>query len=186
MTEITKNTKQYKLHLGCGSKFIQDYVHIDVVPYDHIDHVATVDNLTFIETNSVDVIYTCHVLEHFKRKQTEQVLAEWYRVLKPGGVLRLAVPDFEAICKVYQKSKDINLVIGPLFGKQNYLYNIHYNIFDFNSLYKTLTDNGFTDIKRYDPFTTEHAHVDDYSMSYIPHMDFKNGTCISLNVEAKK
>jgi SAM-dependent methyltransferase len=175
-----------KLHLGCGRKYIPGYVHIDIVPYDHIDHVSSIDNLSFIESNSVEVIYTCHVLEHFKRKQTKTVLDEWFRVLKPNGTLRLAVPDFESICKVYQEKKDLNLVIGPLFGNQNYLYNIHYNIFDFSSLSKLLSDVGFSDIKRYDPFSTEHANVDDFSMAYIPHMDFKNGTCISLNIEARK
>lgn len=175
-----------KLHLGCGNKFIQGYVHIDIIPYDHIDHVSSIDDLSFIESNSVDVIYTCHVLEHFKRNQTKRVLEEWFRVLKPNGTLRLAVPDFESICNVYQEKKDLNLIIGPLFGRQNYLYNIHYNIFDFKSLKDLLSEVGFININRYDPFLTEHANVDDFSMAYIPHMDFKNGTCISLNVEAIK
>lgn len=175
-----------KLHLGCGKKFIPGYVHIDIIPYDHIDHVSSIDNLSFIKNNSVDVIYTCHVLEHFKRNQTKKVLEEWFRVLKPSGTLRLAVPDFESISEVYTKTKDLSLVIGPLFGGQDYLYNIHYNIFDFKYLYNLLGDVGFSNIRRYDPFSTEHSSVDDYSMAYIPHMDFENGTCISLNVEATK
>jgi predicted SAM-dependent methyltransferase len=175
-----------KLHLGCGSKFILGYTHIDIIPYEHIDHVSSIDNLSFIQNDSVEVIYNCHVLEHFKRKQTKSVLTEWFRILKPGGVLRISVPDFESICKVYQETKDLNLVIGPLFGGQTYLYNIHYNMFDFRSLNKLLTDIGFNDVKRYDPFSTEHAYVDDYSRAYIPHMDFENGTCISLNIEATK
>lgn len=175
-----------KLHLGCGKKYIEGYVHIDTIPYDHIDHVASIESLPFIEDNSADIIYACHVLEHFKRKQTLSVLKEWYRVIKPGGVLRVSVPDFESICDVYQKNKNLNQVIGPLFGNQNYLYNIHYNIFDFNSLTQVLKEARFTNIIRYDPFKTEHSGVDDYSMAYIPHMDFKNGTCISLNIEANK
>jgi len=175
-----------KLHLGCGSKFIPGYTHIDVIPYDHIDHVSSIDNLSFIQNDSVDVIYNCHVLEHFKRQQTKLVLTEWFRILKSGGVLRVSVPDFESVCNVYQETKDLNLVIGPLFGGQTYLYNIHYNMFDFQSLNKLLTDTGFKDVKRYDPFATEHADIDDYSRAYIPHMDFENGTCISLNIEAIK
>jgi predicted SAM-dependent methyltransferase len=175
-----------KLHLGCGKKIIKGYVHIDVVPHEHVDHVASIDNLPFIENNAADVIYNCHVLEHFKRSQVKSVLQEWYRVLKPGGILRISVPNFEAICEVYQTTKNLNLVIGPIFGGQSYLYNIHYNIFDFTSLTKSLTEVGFKNVVKYNPFNTEHSHVDDYSMAYIPHMDFKNGTCISLNVEATK
>ncbi len=172
-----------KLHLGCGKRFIAGFVHIDAVDYPHIDHVATIDNLSFIQNQSVDLIYTCHVLEHFKRRDIGRVLAEWYRLLKPGGILRVSVPDFEKLCEVYQKEKNINLVIGALFGRQDYLYNIHYNVFDFTTLEKALKESGFSDIKRYDWKKTEHADMDDFSQAYIPHMDKENGTLISLNVE---
>jgi len=70
-----------KLHLGCGPRFIPDYVHIDAVPHDHVDIVSTIDKLPFIEDASVDVIYNCHVLEHFQRAMATDVLREWYRVL---------------------------------------------------------------------------------------------------------
>ena len=76
-----------KLHLGCGKRFIPGYVHIDAVDYPHIDHITAIDNLSFIDDNSVDVIYNCHVLEHFKRRDVSRVLKEWRRVLKPDGTL---------------------------------------------------------------------------------------------------
>lgn len=175
-----------KLHLGCGKRYIPGYVHIDVVDYPHIDHVSSIDNLSFLQPESVEAIYNCHVLEHFKRREVPRVLAEWFRVLAPGGLLRIAVPDFTAICDVYQRTGDIDLVIGPIFGRQDYLYNVHYNIFDYESLRRQLTDTGFADVRRYDWRDTEHANVDDFSQAYIPHMDKKRGTLISLNIEARK
>lgn len=175
-----------KLHLGCGKRFIPGFVHIDVVPFKHIDHVSSIDNLSFIENESVDIIYNCHVLEHFKRKSVLSVLSEWFRVLKPGGILRVSVPDFRALAEVYLEHKDIDLIIGPLFGRQDYLYNIHYNTFDFESLSSLLKTAGFDRVYRYDWRDTEHSGVDDYSKAYIPHMDFDNGKLISLNVEAIK
>lgn len=175
-----------KLHLGCGNKYIPGYVHIDAVEFDHIDHVASIDRLSFIESNTVDVIYNCHVLEHFKRADVENILEEWYRVLKPGGILRTAVPDFEAICNVYNSTGDLSKVIGPIMGRQNYLYNIHYNVFDFKTLSAHLNRIGFQDIKRWDWRETEHAHIDDYSQSYIPHMDKENGILMSLNIQGQK
>jgi predicted SAM-dependent methyltransferase len=75
-----------KLHLGCGKRYIPGYVHIDAVDYPHIDHVASIDNLSFISDLSIEVIYNCHVLEHFKRKEVERVLHEWFRVLKPRNI----------------------------------------------------------------------------------------------------
>lgn len=175
-----------KLHLGCGKRFIPGFIHVDAVDYPHIDHVATIDNLSFIPDNSVDLIYNCHVLEHFKRRDVERVLREWLRVLKPRGVLRISVPDFASLCEVYRQDQNLNLVIGALFGRQDYLYNIHYNVFDFESLSTHLHNAGFIDVSRYDWRKTEHASIDDYSQAYIPHMDKENGTLISLNVECLK
>jgi len=175
-----------KLHLGCGAKYIPGFVHVDAIQFEHIDHVSSIDRLTFIESESVDLIYNCHVLEHFKRASVRDVLKEWCRVLKPGGILRTAVPDFEAICQVYSQNKDLSKVIGPIMGGQNYLYNIHYNVFDFATLKGLLEDTGFQDIQRWDWRKTEHAHIDDYSQSYLPHMQKETGTLMSLNVEGVK
>ena len=87
---------------------------------------------------------------------------------------------------MYNKYNDLNLVIGPLYGGQNYLYNIHYNTFDFNSLKEHLELSGFDDVIRYDHRETEHSSIDDFSQAYIPHMDKENGILISLNVESIK
>ena len=106
-----------KLHLGCGKRHIPGYIHIDAVEYPHVDHVATIDNLSFIPDASVEVIYNCHVLEHFKRKEVERVLNEWNRVLQPGGLLRISVPDFATLCEVYQRYGKLDMVVGALFGR---------------------------------------------------------------------
>lgn len=175
-----------KLHLGCGRRHIPGYVHIDVVDHPNVDHVSSIDNLSFLSDGSVDLIYNCHVLEHFKRREVHRVLREWHRVLRDDGILRISVPDFGALCEVYLRTGDLGLVIGPVFGRQDYLYNIHYNCFDFGSLKRCLEESGFHGIERYDWRLTEHAQVDDFSQAYIPHMDKDNGTLISLNVQCRK
>lgn len=175
-----------KLHLGCGKRHIPGFIHIDAVPYDHIDHVCTIDKLSFIPDNSIDLIYNCHVLEHFKRLNVAGVLKEWHRVLKSGGILRTSVPDFESLAELYVEKRNLNFVVGPIFGRQDYLYNIHYNIFDFNYIHQLLVDCGFKNIQRYNWSETEHADIDDYSQAYFPHMNKESGRLISLNVEATK
>lgn len=176
-----------KLHLGCGKRHIPGFIHIDAIDFPHVDHIAAIDNLSFISDDTVDLIYNCHVLEHFKRRDVEKVLCEWKRTLKPGGILRISVPDFASLCEIYHRyDKRLELVIGALFGGQDYLYNIHYNVFDYQTLSDILKAVGFTQIRRYDWRETEHASFDDYSQAYIPHMDKENGIQVSLNIECVK
>ena len=174
-----------KLHLGCGKRHIPGWVHIDAIDYPHIDHVAQIDHLPFIKDNSVEIVYACHVLEHFKRRDVDRVLKEWYRVVEKGGILRLAVPDFAAISEVYQQTQSLQPLIGLLFGRQDYLYNIHYHVWDDATLYTALKNAGFRKVRRWDWRKTEHRDIDDYSRAYLPHMD-ENGTLMSLNLEAVK
>ena len=181
-----KNQNGIKLHLGCGEKYIPGFIHIDVRKFPHMDYLASVDKLDMFKDNSVDLIYACHLLEHFKRNQIENILKEWYRVLKLGGILRIAVPDFEKLIKIYLKYKDLKLILGSLVGKQDYLENTHYVIFDFSTLSEILKKVGFKKVYKYDWRKTIHKKYDDYSQAYIPHMDKARGTLISLNIEAKK
>jgi len=197
-----KDKQKIKLHLGCGKVKIPGFIHIDFADYDHIDFKQSIGNLKQFSDNSVDLIYCCHAFEYFARDIADFVLQEWRRVLKPGGILRLAVPDFEAICKVYQKYGDLDGrgILGPLYGKiavkrktpifsseiATHQFMYHKTVYDFKSLKKKLEDINFKDIKMWDWRKTEHKDIDDFSQAYIPHMDKENGILISLNVEAVK
>ena len=180
------STNEIKLHLGCGKRYIRGFVHIDYCDFPHIDFKRDVSDLSIYQDNSVDLIYASHVLEHFKRYKIDSVLNEWYRVLKSGGILRLAVPDFESIITIYKKYEDLDLIMGMLYGGQDYEHNFHYLAFDFKYLSKKLKKVGFKDVYRYEWQDTIHKDYDDFSQSYIPHMDKKNGILVSLNVEAIK
>jgi predicted SAM-dependent methyltransferase len=184
-----------KLNLGCGENYIDGFVHVDVDTGDHIDHQMDIKKLDIFEDNSADLIYSSHSLEYFDRIEVKQVLNEWRRVLKPNGILRLAVPDFEAIVKVYKKFGDLDHkgILGPLYGHWSYknkegLVNKfhHKTAYDFNSLKTVLLSCGFRNVNRYNWQETIHKDYDDYSQAYIPHMDKENGILISLNVEASK
>jgi SAM-dependent methyltransferase len=58
------------------------------------------------ESGSVDVAYHSHVLEHLDRSVARQFLQETLRVLKPGGICRIVVPDFEFLCRAYVQHVD--------------------------------------------------------------------------------
>jgi len=181
-----------KLHLGCWHRYIPGFVHVDLCDMDHIDHKSSIDDLSMFENESVELIYSSHSFEYFNRKDAISVLQEWARVLKPEGVLRLAVPDFDSLIKVYKDTGKIEKVLGPLYGQMNIkipqeevtLY--HKTAYNYDSLSEILYDNGFSNIRRYDWRDTIHKDYDDHSQAYFPHMDKESGILISLNVEATK
>jgi predicted SAM-dependent methyltransferase len=175
-----------KLHIGCGEKYIPGFIHIDVKKFPHVDYVISADKLDMFNDNSVDLIYSCHLLEHFGRHQIEDVLKEWYRVLKLGGILRLAVPDFDAVVDIYQKNRNLEEVYGLLMGGQTHEFNFHHSVFNFDYLSKLLKKVGFKKVYRYNWKETIHKDYDDFSQAYIPHMDKEHGTLMSLNLEAIK
>jgi predicted SAM-dependent methyltransferase len=175
-----------KLHLGCGEKYIPGFIHVDVQDYPHVDYRVPVDRLSFAADGSVDLIYACHVLEHFGRHETDQVLAEWFRVLRQGGVLRLAVPDFAAVASRYQQTGNLSELIGLVSGGQRNEYDFHKMVFDEKLLRERLLKAGFSRVYRYDWRHTEHSWLDDYSQAYLPHMEKENGRLMSLNLEVIK
>ena len=180
-----------KLHLGCGKRYLDGYIHVDIHNYDHIDFVSNIDNLDMFKNEYVDLIYASHCIEYFDREEVIKVLKEWKRVLIPGGVLRLAVPNFESLIKVYSDSNDLNKVLGPLYGKWDAGENkiiYHKTVYDLESLTILLEETGFDEIKEWDwrVVFKDEKDYDDHSQAYYPHMDKDEGLLISLNIECIK
>lgn len=178
-----------KLHLGCGSVHIDGYINIDTRYQPAVDKVDNIKFLRSFKNESVDVIYACAVLEHFSRWENKDVMKRWYEILKPGGILRVSVPGWEELISHYIQHKDLNILIGMLYGGQDYNENFHHYIWDFKSMKNDLEFVGFKSVHKYDWRQTEHAHVDDFSQSYLPHMlkdESKGGQLMHLNVEAIK
>lgn len=175
-----------KLHLGCGDKHLEGYTNIDI---RYLPGVDKIDNIRFLRrysSNSVKEIYACHVLEHFSRWEYESVLSRWFEILIPGGLLKIAVPDFEAILKTYMNGTKLKTLLGLLYGGQDYDENFHYVIWDFETMKNDLTKVGFDRIEKYDWRDTSHSNIDDFSQCYLPHMNKESGTLMSLNIKAYK
>lgn len=89
------------VNVGCGTVAHTAWRNFDVVP--QLEHVQALDvrrGLPLAE-GVADATYSSHVLEHLTASEAQPFLAEMRRVLKPGGVIRLVVPDLEVICRNY-------------------------------------------------------------------------------------
>jgi len=176
-----------KLHLGCGARYFPGWKHFDASDHPHLTGHSII-NIPYAD-NSADIVYASHVIEYFDREEVKNLLLEWKRVLKPYGILRLAVPDFEKISMLYfSEMWPLDSFLGPLYGKIKSAGKIiyHKTVYDFNSLKSLLENMEFKNIKLWDWRKVDHGQWDDCSQSYIPKMDKENGTLISLNMECEK
>ena len=178
------------LNIGCGTKVMNGFTNLDNLDIEGIDYPGTdARDLSKISDESIDYIYSCHILEHLPRKDTFKTLQEWNRVLKLGGLIRISVPDWDATVKYYNETNDLENVLNWIYGgreKETLNEFTHRRIFNFANLRSLLYEAGFKRIERYKPWDTFHGDVDDFSFAYRPHMDFKNGIAMSLNVQASK
>jgi predicted SAM-dependent methyltransferase len=96
---------------------------------------------------SVDYLFSSHVLEHFYRDSAERVVGEIYRVLKKGGLCRFCVPDLQHAFELYregQRERSLSYFFEPRSGT----YNQHRYMYDFELLAKLLQKAGFHSIEK--------------------------------------
>lgn len=106
------------LNLGCGTRFHPSWTNVNfinvspgVISHNLLEGIPYQDNY-------FDVVYHSHVLEHFTKSDAKKFLIECWRVLKPNGIIRIAVPDLEKIANEYLKYLEL-----ALKGDENAKYN---------------------------------------------------------------
>lgn len=170
------------LHIG-GTEKHPDWKILDIESRPEVDFVGDASDLSQFEDESVDSIYASHVLEHFHyglNNELSRTLAEWYRVLKPGGQLMISVPDLRVLCWLYL-SPDANplerhQLMRMMFGGHMNQYDVHRVGFDFETLAMYIGNTGFSDYEAVSEFNL----FQDCSSLRVA------GTLISLNVIATK
>lgn len=140
-----------RLNIGAGKTQIPGYTPLDIK--DGVD----AGKLPYAN-ESVDEVYASHVLEHIPHARTALVLQEWRRVLKPGGVLRVAVPDWNVV-----RTMDFDDVtdIAPhiLAGGHTDEHDVHHAHFTEKLLAGQLQRCGFEDVRRFTPFADDTSQI---------------------------
>ncbi len=180
---INPDGKVY-VNLGSGGITSQEFINVDMRILPNIHHIHDITELRMFEDNSVDMIYAAHVLEHIPRSKLVSTLSEWKRVLKPKGVFRFAVPDFDRLVEVYNASgQRIESIENQLMG-QDAPYHNHCSIWNKNYAEKILAKAGLHSIKHWNYKSADHHNFIDKSSRIMT----VNGPPIpiSLNLEAQK
>jgi predicted SAM-dependent methyltransferase len=173
------------IHLGCGDINSSEYINVDSRPFPHIHHIHDVSFLPFFKDDFADLIYASHILEHIPMENLREVINEWKRVLKKGGILRIGVPDFDTILKIYRENnQSVEEIWRPLMGGQEYPQNFHYSVFNKEYLTKLFHECGFNKVNEWNPKEVEHHSFEDWT-SYKYEVNSRVYP-ISLNLEAVK
>jgi predicted SAM-dependent methyltransferase len=98
--------------------------------------------------SSIEYIYNAHLIEHFDFFQGYHVLAEWKRVLAPGGILSVETPNFEALCRelVALPEHERFHLYDQFFGKPWVPGHAHKFLYTPAQLWGILSSTGFKDI----------------------------------------
>jgi len=95
------------LHVGCGPKCkdrtpfaSQNWreIRLDIDPGVKPDVIGTMTDMKTVDDASVDAVFSSHNIEHLYPHEVPIALAEFYRVLKPGGFVLLTCPDLQSVC----------------------------------------------------------------------------------------
>lgn len=162
--------KHLRLHLGCGNALLPDWINMDCYPPTLIQgmEVLMLDMRRQwpLADGSASALFSEHFLEHLPFETVRgHILREIYRVLEPGGQVRIGVPNGEYFVEQYMASK--HGTADPLYEQARQgklpmmMFNEiahgfgHYFAYDFETLQQILKDAGFTGIRRMSPGNTE-------------------------------
>lgn len=220
--------EKLRLNLGCGAVRPQGWINTDSSLNANLQKIPLIgkpiarlfnpveyedSNFRYMNLNkawkfadnSVDVVYSSHLFEHLSLKSADLFLSEAYRCLKPGGIIRIVVPDLYAICKKYIAEYEndsykedsttfilwaINMHREGQYGDPGLLKKLVYELqgyphqhkymYDLKSLTKKFQQYGFVDI------LSKSYGVSEYLSDCIRDVEGKEESYMSVYLEALK
>jgi len=140
------------LHLGAGHAKIPGLINCDLYNQEADMQLDAADLKPFAD-NSVDLIESHHMIEHLSFAEAENALEEWYRVLRPRGILVLTCPDITGVClrwikysfayPVYPRADKLDYTLKMMVGSQEHGGMFHKSAYDVRRMRRVLNSCGF-------------------------------------------
>ena len=164
-----------KLNIGAGNTDLDGFEPIDrmfgteAYPLPH-------------DTDSVDEIRASHILEHFAFGEVPKVLAEWVRVLKPGALIKIAVPDFDKITRMREDPMFLRYIMGGQVDENDF----HKSLFTEQALEKEMVSAGLKNITHWPSDNTDTAsHPCSLNLQGVKNSVVAGRDAVPLNAEIK-
>ncbi len=141
-----------KINIGNGPTVIDGYIGIDRKDGGEAFPLRF-NNGTVVPDECASDLRASHVLEHLSFREVPRALEEWRRVLKPGGRLRIAVPDFGKISSTDRPKEWAYILMGGQIDDDDF----HKSVFDETRLRTYLENAGMTGIKKWESSNTDSA-----------------------------
>lgn len=170
-----------RLHIG-GTEVKEGWSILNIQPGPGVDFVGDCVDLSRFADGSVSEVYASHVYEHLGYvHDLPRAIGEAYRVLKPGGLLRVGVPDLDALCRLFIDPglviQERMVVLRMIYGGQTDAHDFHKVGLNFELLRSLLESSGFKHVRRVEQFG---LFKDTTTLKFLDRWP------ISLNVQAIK
>lgn len=129
-----------------------EFLNVDIVDMPKVDLIFDITKPFPISDGVIAEIFSAATLEHLRKSHVDHVLREFFRILQPGGMLRVSTPDIEAIATSILAGEDLAVINQHLFGKyksdQTEDYDLHRWMYPASAMLKRLTELGFVRAER--------------------------------------
>lgn len=214
--------KQLYVQFGCGLTAPAGWLNFDASPRLRLERLPLMKqvlsatrgllfppNVTFgdvtkrlpVENNTASCVFCSHILEHLSSQDVDLALKETLRVLMPGGVFRIVVPDLQTRAETYLRAAEARdprasdqFMASTLLGEESrdrslsgalknaFGNSAHRWMFDYAGLAARLLDAGFVDVRRCEYGDASHPAFKD-----VERLDrFFDGDAAELAIESKK
>ena len=155
-----------KLHLGCGNCILESWLNTDKDPIRNAFYLDVTKRFPF-KDNTFDYVFSEHLIEHITYEKGLHFLEECFRILKPGGRIRISTPDLKFVIELYNDKKTKLQKDYIAWTKKRFLKEIedgsdvfvinnffkcwnHEFIYDVRSLMASMKKAGFTGLARFE------------------------------------